>query len=152
MNTTLEERQKVAIEKFSAGYNCAQSVVYAYQDKLSVDVNTAVRLATGFGAGFGRKQEICGALSGGILVLSSANGRGLDEEKAKTEIVYTQTRDLVDSFTKTFGTCRCRELLGGCDLATQEGQLEFKEKKLLDAVCKKCVESVVRIVAEKKFV
>ena len=59
---------------FKQGYNCAQSVVLAYVDELSIDEKTALTLISGFGGGFGRMREVCGAVSGMVAVLSAKEG------------------------------------------------------------------------------
>src|ERR1035441_4030849 len=62
-------RTDIAVEKFLAGYNCAQAVLYSFCDDLGFGKDTALRLACGFGAGMARKQEVCGAITGGIIAL-----------------------------------------------------------------------------------
>jgi C_GCAxxG_C_C family probable redox protein len=55
----------IAVQKFTSGYNCAQSVLSSFSNDLGLDENTPLKIACGFGAGMGRKQEVCGAVSGG---------------------------------------------------------------------------------------
>jgi C_GCAxxG_C_C family probable redox protein len=112
---------------------------------LQFDKNTALKLACGFGAGMGRKEEICGAVSGGIIVIGIKYGRGISDDRQTTEQTYTLTRELMDKFEQKHGSCICRKLLGDCDLMTEEGQKHFKEKDLLNKTCKECVRSVVQI-------
>ena len=69
-------KSDVAVEKFLAGYNCAQAVLFSFCDDLVFDKNTALKLACGFGAGMGRRQEVCGAIIGGIIALGLKHGRG----------------------------------------------------------------------------
>ena len=73
----MKSKSQIAAEKFSEGYNCAQAVLYCFCDDLGFDKNTALKLATGFGGGMGRKEEVCGAVTGGIIVLgaNTAGGR-----------------------------------------------------------------------------
>ena len=53
------------------GYNCAQSVVAAFLDKLNLTKEQAMAMAGGFGGGVGGTHcEMCGAVSGAVLVLS----------------------------------------------------------------------------------
>ena len=146
MNTKTE----IAIGKFLEGYNCAQSVIYAFSDDMGFDKNTALRLACGFGAGMGRKQEVCGAVSGGILVLGFWYGRGEKDDRTAAELTYAKTRQLIETFHQRRGNFVCRQLLNGCDLATAEGQRTFKENDLLNKVCRPCVESVVEILEQLK--
>ena len=105
----------------------------------------ALKIACGFGAGMARKEEVCGAISGGILVLGLRYGRGVNDDRSATEVTYLKTRALMDLFSKKHGTFMCRELLNGCELTTEEGQKYFKENELLKKTCIPCVQSVVEI-------
>jgi C_GCAxxG_C_C family probable redox protein len=141
-------RVEIAVQKFLDGYNCAQAVSYSFGDDVNFDKDQILKIACGFGAGMGRKEEVCGAVSGGIMVLSMKYGRGENQDRALMEQTYQKTRELMDRFTRRHGTYICRELLNGCELTTQEGQKEFQETDLKNKVCKHCVSSVVEIIED----
>ena len=141
----MNNRTETAVSKFSEGYNCAQSVFYSFCDALGFDKNAALKMACGFGAGMGRKGEICGAVTGGIMVIGAKYGRGERDDRTATELTYKKTTELMDRFEKKHGTYICRKLLHGCELTTDEGQKHFKDNKLADTICKPCVRSVVEI-------
>jgi C_GCAxxG_C_C family probable redox protein len=141
-------RIEKAREKFLNGYNCAQSVLYAFCEDLNLDPETALKLACGFGAGMGRKQEVCGAVSGGVIVLGAKYGRGAHDGKNATDATYQKVRELMDRFTERHGSYVCGRLIAGCDLMTDEGQKQFKKRDLLRTVCTPCVHSVVEILEE----
>jgi C_GCAxxG_C_C family probable redox protein len=147
--TNVEEimkRSEQAVAKFAGGYNCAQSVLFSFCDDLGLDKNMALKMACGFGAGMARKEEVCGAVSGGILVISAKCGRGENEDRKTTDSAYIKIRELMNQFSQKHGTYICRKLLNGCELTTEEGQKIFKENDYLNKVCKPCVKSVVEIV------
>jgi C_GCAxxG_C_C family probable redox protein len=144
----MKNRADIAVSKFSDGYNCAQSVFYSFCDDLRFDKNTALRTACGLGAGMGRKQEVCGAVSGGIIVIGAKYGRGEEDDRTATELTYAKTRELMDRFEKKHGTFICRKLLNGCELTTEEGRKQFKENRLADSICRPCVRSVVEILED----
>ncbi len=129
-----------------AGYNCAQAVLYAFCEDLGFDQNTALKFASGFGAGMARKQEVCGAVSGGILVLGLKYGRGEGQEKTVTEETYRRVRELMARFETEHGSCLCKELLKGRDLNTPEGQRSYQEGDCLHKTCLGCVRTVVETV------
>ena len=131
------------MKKFLAGYNCAQAVLYAFCDELCFDQDTALKLACGFGAGMARRQEVCGAIAGGIITIGLKHGRGEGQDRTPTEETYRKVRELLSQFESKHGSCLCRALLKGCDLNTPEGQRYYKENDLLNQTCKSCVQTVV---------
>jgi len=138
-------RSDQAVSKFMEGYNCAQSVLFAWSDELKIEMDKALKMACGFGAGMGRKEEVCGAVTGGIIAIGVKYGRGENGDRSATELTYAKTRELMDRFAEKHGSFICRELLNGCDLTTEEGQKYFKENDLLNRTCKRCVRSAVDI-------
>lgn len=134
--------------KFLEGYNCAQSVFYSFCDDLGFDKNKALKIACGFGAGMGRKEEVCGAVTGGIIVISAKYGRVEKDDRPAQEKTYMKTRELMNKFAEKHGTYICRELLSGCELTSEEGQKYFKENDMLNKICVPCVKSVVSILED----
>lgn len=144
----MSTKTDLATAKFQSGYNCAQAVLHAFHEELGLDDNMALKLATGLGAGMARKQEVCGAITGGILVLGLRHGRGVADDRSATELTYQKTWELMDRFAARHGGCHCLQLLQGCDLNTPEGLQRFKAEGLLDNVCRPCVQTVVEILEE----
>ncbi len=138
-------KSDIAVEKFMSGYNCAQSILYAFGPDLGLDGETALKVATGLGGGMGGSGEVCGAVTGGILALGLKFGRGGQAEKSVAQHAYQKTLELMAAFEKAHGSCSCRTLLGGCDLRTPEGMQRFKEQGLHGKVCVGCVRTVGEI-------
>ncbi len=141
----MKKRSEIAVEKFLEGYNCAQSVVYSFSDDLGIDKDQALKIACGFGSGMGRNEEVCGAVTGGIIVIGTKYGRGEKDDRAATELTYAKTRELMGRFSEKRGTFICRNLLEGCELTSEEGRKQFKEKDLQNKTCKLCVQDAVDI-------
>lgn len=108
----------------------------------------ALKIACGLGAGMARKEEVCGAVTGGILVLGMRHGRGSKDDRSAQERTYEKTRALIDLFSEKHGTVICRQLLNGCELTTEEGQKYFKENDLLNKLCVPYVQSIVMILED----
>ena len=118
-----------AVKNFE-NYNCAQSVLTAYAGDFDLPKEKALQTAVGFGGGMGRLQETCGAVSGAISVLGLSSGFKEGDGRDKINKSYADIRRLVSDFTQKHGTVRCRDLLDGCDLMTEEGQKTFKDNNL----------------------
>lgn len=86
------------------------------------------KIATGFCSGIARTSNQCGALSGAILGVSLLTGRSSPQDSVEEN--YLLIQDLVESFETKFGSTNCRQLIQ-VDLATEEGQSEFKVQNKL---------------------
>ena len=144
MNNKIE----TAEQKFLSGFNCAQSVLFTFSDHIGIDKNIALKASCGFGAGMGRKQEVCGAVTGGIIAIGAKYGRGENDDISTTDRTYIKTRELMNKFQAKHGTCNCLELLDGCNLMTENGQKYFKDNDLKNKVCKGCVGDVVQLLKQ----
>lgn len=103
---------------FRQGYNCAQSVAAAFAGEMGLPVAAAARMASGFGGGFGRLRETCGAVCGMVLVYGVLRGYdqpGTHGEKTRT---YAAVQRMANAYRAENGSIVCRELLG---LAAPEG-------------------------------
>lgn len=139
------ERSERAVAKFVSGFNCAQAVLFSFCDDLGMDKDKALKIACGFGAGMGRKQEICGAVTGGIMVIGAKYGRGENDDRKATEITYAKIRELVDQFARKHNSYICRQLLNDCDLSKEEGHKIYLENDYRNKICVPCVKSVAEI-------
>ena len=136
-----------AVEKLLQGYNCAQAVLHANCTKLGFPHDTALQLACGFGAGMGRTEEVCGAVTGGVIALGLRYGRGEAEDDAKTEETYERTRAFMERFAARHGSVICRELIE-CDLLTPEGRSYYRKQDVLHQTCAHCVRTAATLVDE----
>lgn len=65
------DRCALANEYHHQGYNCAQSVIGAFADLAGITKEQAMAVSGGFGGGVGGShEELCGAISGGVMALS----------------------------------------------------------------------------------
>lgn len=100
-----------AYRLFLQGHNCAQCVAMAFAPEMGLSPARAGELAAGFGGGFGRLREVCGAFSGMTLVLGALYGSA---DPAQKTALYTEVQALAARFQAGTGkdTLVCRELLG----------------------------------------
>jgi len=102
-----------AKEYFEQGYNCAQSVAAAFADLTDLPVQTLVRMASPFGGGMGRMREVCGAVSGALLIEGLLCGYDDDKAVEEKKQLYAEVRSIADAFRACNGSIICRELLSG---------------------------------------
>lgn len=106
-----EEQAKKAQELFESGYNCAQAVAISFSDVLQMDEMLISKLISGFGGGFGRMREVCGAVSGGVFVLNALFGDFDVKDNDSKAKHYSLIQSLLKAFEAECGSYICRELL-----------------------------------------
>lgn len=136
-------RMDKASEYFHQGYNCSQSVVMAFEDKLGTDKETLAKMSVGLGGGVGRMREVCGTVSGMAMVLGMLYGT--DDPLSKNEI-YPLVQKACEEFKKQNGSIVCRELLAGVPVSTggtaESRTSEYYKKR----PCAELVEQAVEII------
>ena len=128
-----------AIELFGGGYNCAQAVLGAFCDDYGLDTDTALRVAGGLGSGV-RNAEICGAVSGAVLVIGLKYGH----DKA---LCNTKTEEFTAKFKKENQSIVCKDILK-CNIATPDGRNKAVGENLFKTVCMDMVKSAVLILED----
>lgn len=105
-------RKEKAVLLFMQGANCAQAVAGAFADLMGMEEKTAIRLAAGFGGGIARQREVCGAVSGMVMVAGALYGYDVLDDDAVKAAHYRLIRALCDAFRTEWGSLLCRELVG----------------------------------------
>jgi hypothetical protein len=125
-NNTKNNIGKSSKDYFMEGSNCSESTLLGISEAIGEKCKFIPQIASGFGGGFGRHGEVCGAISG-------------DEYLKK--------------FTEKYGTLSCRELTG-CNMLTPEGLRKIKDEKIHVNVCAPIVEfaerEALKIINDKK--
>ena len=135
-----------AVELFVEGYNCAQAVAAAFGDLTGLDEKTAARMASCFGGGMGRMREVCGAVSGMLMVAGVLYG--YDDPKATTEKreLYAQVQAMAGQFREELGSIVCRDLLK--NPPSDPNPTPRTEQFYKDRPCARMVATAARIMDE----
>ena len=123
---------KIAEEFFRSGMNCSQSVVAAFEDVTGFDRETSLKAAAALGGGMCRLREVCGAVSGAMVVLGMAMGDATDSDRGKKAELYKIGQTFAESVRAKLGSIVCRELLG-----LPDGKSEAVPEARTDAYYKK---------------
>ena len=101
-----------AAELFLGGYNCAQAIAVAFHKELNLTPQYAAKMASSFGGGMGRMREVCGAVSGMLMVLGQLYGYDDPGEKdCNKKEHYKLVQELAGQFREEIGSIICREIL-----------------------------------------
>ncbi len=144
----VEEREEKARQLFLDGYNCAQSVVLAYNDLFQVDNSTAASISAPLGGGMGRLREVCGAVSGMFMITGLYLKNDNPQDPDRKKLVYSVVQELAAKSKDLNGSIICRELLNldhPSDPPTPEARTESYYKR---RPCADYVASAARLVGE----
>ena len=135
-----------AVDLFVEGYNCAQAVAAAFGDLTGLDEKTAAKMASCFGGGMGRMREVCGAVSGMLLVAGVLYG--YNDPKATTEKreLYAQVQAMAGQFRQELGSIVCRDLLK--NPPSDPNPTPRTEQFYKDRPCARMVATAARIMDE----
>ncbi len=142
-----QESIEKAVHSFKEGFNCSQSVLASYAPHFGMPIDLALRMATPFGGGMGRRGEVCGAVSGALMVLGLKAGATEPQDKPAKEEAYALAEEFHRRFETRHGTILCRELLG-CDLHSPEGLALARSEGRFKSRCPNFVRDAVEILEE----
>lgn len=108
-----------AVARFKSGFNCAQSVFAEFAVELGITEEQAHKLASGFGGGLSHTNNICGAVTGGVLAIGLKYGASRGSDRYSKALTYRIIQRFIKEFTEAHGSLQCTSLLG-YDLSDEE--------------------------------
>lgn len=132
---------------FLSGFNCAQAVFSTYCNELGLDRDTALKIATGFGAGMSYIGETCGAVTGAFMLIGLKYGKIKVDDNVSKEKTYALVQEYTKKFFELHGSVKCKELLG-YDISIPEEFQKARENQLFTTVCADLVRNSSKIVEE----
>ena len=130
---------KQAADYYNSGMYCSQAVLSAFCEKYGLDKETAQKISFGFNSGF-RCAEVCGAVSGAILVIGLKHGDVKETGNIKT-------LEYMNQFKEKHGSVICRDLLG-CDISTPDGREKAITQNLFTTRCVDLVQSAAQLLVD----
>ena len=100
-----------AVANYKSRFTCSAAVFSAFSDELDLDPDTAKKIACGFGAGISRTGNMCGAVSGALMVIGLKYGKTQANNDAATEKTRALVRKFIQEFTEKNGSVNCTALL-----------------------------------------
>lgn len=149
----MTERVKQAVDNFTAGCNCAQSVLLAYADILALTPEQAAMISVGFGGGMGRLRLHCGAFSAAVMLAGVMEGEDGAKKEHRPE-TYARVQEIHRQFLERNGTISCAELLGKAgvpeDPTPEERTPEYYAKRPCARIIASACEMIDGMLAEKE--
>ena len=136
-----------AVELFLQGYSCSQAVFGAFAKDLGIDESLAFKLSSPFGGGFGRLREVCGAVSGMLMVFGVLYGYDTPDNGEIKKEHYAKTRELCEKFKEQHLSIVCKDILK--EKAQVGGTPDKRTEKFYqERPCVRCVRDAATIIEE----
>jgi C_GCAxxG_C_C family probable redox protein len=143
----MDNPAQFAVARFNEGYACSQSVLSAYASRFDLPLDQAYRIAAAFGAGMARRGEVCGAVTGALMVIGLQAGNIDAQDKTARDKAYSLAEQFMQSFEARHGSILCRGLLGYTLSNPEEYQLA-REQGLFENLCPRFVRDSADILAD----
>ncbi len=134
-----------AVTRFKSGLNCAQSVFAEFAVELGLTEEQAYKLASGFGGGLSHTNNICGAVTGGVLAIGLKYGASRGSDRYSKALTYRVIQRFMKEFTEAHGSLLCTSLLG-YDLSDEEQFLAAIAAAAPICTCPKFLVAAVELV------
>jgi C_GCAxxG_C_C family probable redox protein len=108
---------------------------------MEIEMDGIPRIATGLAGGVGSHGEVCGALTGGVLVIGLLHGNDIPDDEVKYAC-YAKASQFVERFKQVNTDFRCRDLLQ-IDLTSDPDFETYKALNLREKVCNGVIHNAV---------
>lgn len=136
-----------AVKYFEGDWNCCQSIIMTYGPQFGLPMDKSTRIGTSFAGGMARRGEVCGAVTGALMIIGLKYGMTNEADSQARDKTYELVNEFMDRFKAKHEFLRCRDLLE-CDLTTAEGRKTAQEKGLFKTLCPELVKSAAEILEE----
>lgn len=131
---------------FDNKFHCSQAILAAFADECGLTEQQALKLGACLGTGM-RKGEVCGAVTGGLMVLGSLYGQ-CDTLDIKSRSIANEVNDkMIALFVEISGSYICNDLLK-CDISTKEGVEYALKNDLFTVFCPNMVANAVDVLEQ----
>jgi C_GCAxxG_C_C family probable redox protein len=134
-----------AHRSFISRFTCSAAVFSTFSKELGLDPDTAKKIACGFGAGISKTGNICGAVSGAIMVIGLKFGKTQEGDDAATEKTRALVRQFIHEFTEKNGSVNCTELLG-YNISNPDEYARARDEEIFVTKCPMLVRDATEIV------
>ena len=130
------------IRLYNEGYDCAQCILKAMEDKIDCDLETAMRSISCMGMGL-LEGSLCGALLGALAVIGLRYGSSGPDPASKGVIILKRAQFLTE-FKKKYNGLTCPEIMG-LDVRKDEDNLRAFKEGIYDHFCPNMAADILEI-------
>jgi C_GCAxxG_C_C family probable redox protein len=141
MNTVTQ--QEFALEQFTNGLNCSQSVLSSFAENTAFSRIDLERIAAAFDGGIG-EGETCGAVTGALMVLGLKYGH-THSTIGNKEVINQASTEFKEKFIKHFGSLNCKDLLG-VNISQEDGHRTALESGVFETKCPEFIKDAIAII------
>lgn len=145
----MSRKSDYAVSLFQDGFNCSQSVFCTFCEKYGISQKDALKLACGFGGGM-RCGEVCGAVSGAVMVIGLKYGQYDRHDVERKQECYRKTVEFTDAFKEKNNSIICKSILE-CDISDPAGMEEAKQKGLFQTTCNQMITDAVELLEKFNY-
>jgi len=136
-----------AVAFYKQGYTCTQSILASFATRYSLPQDLAFRIGEPFGAGTSCTNDMCGAVTGAVIVMGLQYGSTHFDDEAARYYTYQRVQELIQRFKALRGSIQCCDLLG-YDLSDPQQLQSAWEKGLFMQLCPNLVRDSAQILIE----
>ncbi len=141
--THKEKAEKLLQQK----YHCSQALFGAFADDFGLDLKTAFKISTCFGAGM-RQGGTCGCITASLLVLGMALGFYDSQDKEREIYGNKKTEEFIKRFSERMdGMVYCRDILGK-DISKPKEMAVIRQEGLILKKCPRALNISIDILEE----
>jgi C_GCAxxG_C_C family probable redox protein len=120
--------------QYKNGFHCAEAIVNTINEIFPADPEFSCNVTSGFCGGIGKcKEDICGALAGGIIALGSMYGRVKGGDNINKLIFLSG--ELRRSFIEEFKSTVCKNVIEYKDNSKEFGSCQDVTAKTTKILC-----------------
>ncbi|HSB66509.1 MAG TPA: C-GCAxxG-C-C family protein [Anaerolineales bacterium] len=136
-----------AVAYYLQGYTCTQSILASFAGRYGLEQNLAFRIGEPFGAGTSCTNDMCGSVTGAIMVLGLQYGAIHSNDEVARSLTYQRVHELIQRFKEIHGSIQCSDLLG-YNLSNPQQLQTVWEKGLFIQLCPNLVRDAAQILVE----
>lgn len=141
------EKAKKAGECFESGFSCSQAVFATFAQELGLERDIALKISSSFCGGMAGTANVCGAVTGGLMVIGLRYGRTKADDIETKERTNAISRKFMNEFLDKQDSLICKDILG-VDISQPEGKEYVQRNNLRSECCTKVVENAAEIIEQ----